>query len=49
MQSLQARGHTCSCRELIYLIGPDYRRDTGRSPRGWHRVRLVIVEQEAEW
>ena len=29
-----------------HLIGPDYRRDTGKAQKGWHRVRLVIVEQE---
>ena len=49
MQSMQARGHTCSCRELIYVLGPDHRRDTGRAPKYWHRVRLVIVEQEVEF
>ena len=32
-----------------HLVGPDYRRDTGRAPKHWHRVRLVIVEQEVEW
>lgn len=32
-----------------YILGPDHRRDTGRAPRHWHRVRLVIVEQEVEW
>lgn len=32
-----------------YLIGPDYRRDTGKARKGWHRVRLVIVEQEVDF
>jgi len=33
----------------LHVIGPDYRRDTGRSQKGWHRVRLVITEQEVEF
>ena len=32
-----------------YILGPDHRRDTGRAPKHWHRVRLVIVEQQAEF
>lgn len=32
-----------------YILGPDHRRDTGRAPKYWHRVRLVIVEQEVGW
>lgn len=32
-----------------YIIGPDHRRDTGRAPKHWHRVRLVITEQVVEW
>lgn len=32
-----------------HLIGPDYRRDTGKARKGWHRVRLVITEQEVEF
>lgn len=35
--------------DSAHVLGPDHRRDTGRSPRGWHRVRLVIVEQEVDW
>lgn len=27
-----------------HLIGPDYRRDTVKAPRGFHTVRLVIEE-----
>lgn len=27
-----------------HLIGPDYRRDTVKAPRGYHTVRLEIVE-----
>ena len=32
-----------------FVIGPDHRRDTGRAPKHWHRVRLVIVEQEVSF
>ena len=32
-----------------YILGPDHRRDTGRAPKYWHRVRFVIVEQEVEF
>lgn len=29
-----------------HLIGPDYRREIGKAPKGIHRVRLVITDQE---
>lgn len=28
-----------------HVLGPDMRRDKGRSPKGWHRVRLVMTDQ----
>lgn len=35
--------------DSTHLIGPDFRRDTGRCQRGWHRVRLVLTDQEVKF
>ena len=29
-----------------HVLGPDHRREKGRAPKGTHRVRLVITDQE---
>ena len=32
-----------------HVLGPDYRREVGKCPRGVHRLRLVITDQEARF
>ena len=32
--------------DSAHLVGPDFRREPGRCQRGWHRVRLVLTDQE---
>lgn len=32
-----------------HVIGPDFRREPGRCQRGWHRVRLVLTDQEVKF
>lgn len=32
--------------DSTHLVGPDFRREPGCSPKGTHRIRLVITPQE---
>ncbi|MGC0251528.1 hypothetical protein [Pseudactinotalea sp. Z1748] len=32
-----------------HVIGPDYRRETGKAPRGHHTIRLVLTDQEVRF
>jgi len=32
-----------------HVIGPDYRREVGKSARGTHGLRLVLTGQEIPW
>lgn len=35
--------------DSTHLVGLDFRRDLGRCQRGWHRVRLVLTDQEVQF
>lgn len=32
-----------------HVIGPDYRREVGKAPKGTHTIRLVLVDQEVRF